>query len=216
MRPANSLVAAAMRAAGRSLPDMSLAFALMAAINGSTGSRATLSYGLFGTKPRRRQPGGSKILNAQGWRRKPPETLSCKSVATVPSVGKCPQRSHLLSRLTRSRPLRGSANDQGRGRPCPNTILTLHRWPVAGHGTLSHKPLPNLVRQLSSGITLRTALYITPSQWDSDSKSNIFRVDRPTITGTVTSSCLCATASRRSDRRHSQSGIRQPSSRLTI
>ena len=137
LRSADSLVEGAMSAAGRSLPDMSLAFALMAAINGSTGSRATLSYGLFGTKPRRRQPGGSKILNAQGWRRKPPETLSCKSVATVPSVGKCPQRSHLLSRLTRSRPLRGSANDQGRGRPCPNTILTLHRWPVAGHGTLS-------------------------------------------------------------------------------
>ncbi len=33
-------------AAGRSLPDMSLAFALMAAINGSTGSCATLSHGL--------------------------------------------------------------------------------------------------------------------------------------------------------------------------
>jgi hypothetical protein len=39
---------------------MSLAFALMAAVNGSTGSSATLSYGLKGTKPRRRQPGGSK------------------------------------------------------------------------------------------------------------------------------------------------------------
>ena len=33
-------------AAGRSLPEMSLAFALMAAINGSTGSSATLSHGL--------------------------------------------------------------------------------------------------------------------------------------------------------------------------
>jgi len=33
-------------AAGRSLPDMSLAFALLAAINGSTGSCATLSHGL--------------------------------------------------------------------------------------------------------------------------------------------------------------------------
>jgi hypothetical protein len=39
---------------------MSLAFALMAAINGSTGSCATLAYGLYGTKPRRRQSGGSK------------------------------------------------------------------------------------------------------------------------------------------------------------
>jgi hypothetical protein len=39
---------------------MSLAFALMAAINGSTGSCATLTYGLYGTKPRRRQSGGSE------------------------------------------------------------------------------------------------------------------------------------------------------------
>jgi hypothetical protein len=37
---------------------MSLAFALMAAINGSTDSSATLSFGLDGTKPRRRQPSG--------------------------------------------------------------------------------------------------------------------------------------------------------------
>ena len=47
-------------AAERSLPDMSLAFALAAAINGSAGSRATLSCGLDGTKPRRRQSGGAK------------------------------------------------------------------------------------------------------------------------------------------------------------
>jgi hypothetical protein len=33
-------------AAGRSLPAMKLAFALMAAINGSTGSWVTLSLGL--------------------------------------------------------------------------------------------------------------------------------------------------------------------------
>jgi hypothetical protein len=59
---------------------MSLAFALMAAINGSTGSSATLSYGLKGTKPRRRQPGGGKILTAPRWRRKPSETLSCESL----------------------------------------------------------------------------------------------------------------------------------------
>ncbi len=45
---------------------MSLAFALMAAINGSTGSSATLSHGLKGTKPHRRQSDGSKILNPQG------------------------------------------------------------------------------------------------------------------------------------------------------
>ncbi len=58
---------------------MSLAFALLAAINGSTGSSATLSFGLYGTKPRRRQPSGSEILIPQGWRRKPSETLSCES-----------------------------------------------------------------------------------------------------------------------------------------
>jgi hypothetical protein len=46
LRRPNSLVERAMWAAGRSLPDMSLAFALMAAINGSTGSCATLSHGL--------------------------------------------------------------------------------------------------------------------------------------------------------------------------
>jgi hypothetical protein len=43
---------------------MSLAAALIAAINGSTGSSATPSSGVYGTKPRRRQPGGSKILTA--------------------------------------------------------------------------------------------------------------------------------------------------------
>jgi hypothetical protein len=45
---------------------MSLAFALMAAINSSTGSCATLSHGLYRTKPRRRQPGGRRILISQG------------------------------------------------------------------------------------------------------------------------------------------------------
>ncbi len=43
---AGSWVDGAVCAAGRSLPEMSLAFALMAAINGSTGSSATLSHGL--------------------------------------------------------------------------------------------------------------------------------------------------------------------------
>jgi len=46
LRPAASSIDGAICAAGRSLPDMSLAFALMAAINGSTGSWATLSHGL--------------------------------------------------------------------------------------------------------------------------------------------------------------------------
>ena len=39
---------------------MSLAFALMAAVNGSAGSSARLTYGLYGTKPHRRQPDGVK------------------------------------------------------------------------------------------------------------------------------------------------------------
>jgi hypothetical protein len=55
---------------------MSLAFVVMAAINGSTGSSATLSFGLDGTKPRRRQPSGSEILIPQRWPRKPSQTLS--------------------------------------------------------------------------------------------------------------------------------------------
>ena len=42
----SSLAEGSLWAAGRSLPGMSLAFALMAAINGSTGSCATLSHGL--------------------------------------------------------------------------------------------------------------------------------------------------------------------------
>ena len=71
-----SSVAGTLCAAGRSLPGMSLAFALMAAINGSTGSSATLACGLKGTKLRRRQSGGGKIFTAPRWRRKPPETLA--------------------------------------------------------------------------------------------------------------------------------------------
>ena len=44
--PKNSLAEGTVWGAGRSLPEMSLAFALMAAINSSTGSRGTLSRGL--------------------------------------------------------------------------------------------------------------------------------------------------------------------------
>jgi hypothetical protein len=63
---------------------MSLAFALMAAINGSTGSSATLSHGLKGTKPHRRQSDGSRILIPQRRRRKPSRTLSRKRVRLDP------------------------------------------------------------------------------------------------------------------------------------
>jgi hypothetical protein len=45
---------------------MSLSFALMAAINGSTGSSATLSHGLFRTKPHRRQSTASRFSPLKG------------------------------------------------------------------------------------------------------------------------------------------------------
>jgi hypothetical protein len=45
LRPNDSWVEGVMWTAGRSLPGMSLGFALMAAIDGSTGSCATLSHG---------------------------------------------------------------------------------------------------------------------------------------------------------------------------
>ena len=48
---------------------MSLAFALIAAINGSAGSCAALTFGLSGTKPRRRRSG----------------TLSLKGLMAVPA-----------------------------------------------------------------------------------------------------------------------------------
>jgi hypothetical protein len=93
---------------------MSLAFALMAAINGSTGSSATLSYGLKGTKPRRRQPGGGKILTAPRWRRKPSETLFCESSSGVLRRGKMAATVPRLSRVAaESRPLRGQHQRPG-------------------------------------------------------------------------------------------------------
>ncbi len=62
---------------------MSLAVALMAVINGSTGSWATLSHGLslpHHASPAR--PGAPRILILQGWRRTGlPGTLSRKSLA---------------------------------------------------------------------------------------------------------------------------------------
>ena len=65
-------------AAGRSLPDTSLAFALMAAINGSTGYSAKLSHGL--KHPHQALPTfirrPSQILAHQRWRRQPPVKLS--------------------------------------------------------------------------------------------------------------------------------------------
>ena len=60
---------------------MSLAYALEAAINGSTGPRATLSHGLSRTKPRRRRS-GPWDSHSSGWPRRP-GTLSRKG-AVVP------------------------------------------------------------------------------------------------------------------------------------
>ena len=93
--PTNSLAEGAVWAAGRSLPEMSLAFALMAAINSSTGSRATLSHGLYyRTNPRRPQSGGqgdshSSPVTAQ----EPSGTLSRKAralwSANNVAIGRC-------------------------------------------------------------------------------------------------------------------------------
>jgi len=59
--PAVSLIDGAMCAAGRSLPDMSLAFALMAAINSSTGSWPRCRTGSnYRTKPHRPRPDGTE------------------------------------------------------------------------------------------------------------------------------------------------------------
>jgi len=55
---AGSSVEGAVCAAGGSLPGMSLAFALMAAINGSTGSCATLSHGL--ERPHQTSPASAR------------------------------------------------------------------------------------------------------------------------------------------------------------
>jgi hypothetical protein len=116
---------------------MSLAFALRAAINGSTGSSARLSFGLNGTKPHRRQSDGVRILTAQRRRRKPSETLSCESRTTWARACQNPRNGPtFLSRSTRSHPLRGSVNGPGRGPGCANTILIPERWPAGRPGTL--------------------------------------------------------------------------------
>ena len=49
----------------------------------STGSSATLSHGLKGTKPHRRRSDGSTILIPQRRRRKPSRPLSRKCVGAV-------------------------------------------------------------------------------------------------------------------------------------
>jgi len=117
--------------ASRSHPGMSLAFALAAAINGSTGSRATLSFGLERTKPRRRLSGGSMILIAQGWRRRRPGTLSQKARRVV--IGCEP--------LTTRR--RSSSREAGPARTSPS------------FGALAALPAVN-GRSLGSGASLGT------------------------------------------------------------
>jgi hypothetical protein len=108
---------------------MSLAFALMAAINGSTGSSATLAYGLKGTKPRRRQPGGGKILTAPRRRRKPPETLACKSTARR---GKCLHNGSTPVAGRRGvSPLRGQRNALGRAARARVRIFVAQGRPLA-------------------------------------------------------------------------------------
>ena len=114
---------------------MSLAFALMAAINGSTGSSATLAYGLKCTKPRRRQSGGATILTAPRWRRKPPETLACKSTARR---GKMPaQRFHVCRGSTRSQPLRGQRTAVGSVGAARDRIFIPHGRPLAARDAVA-------------------------------------------------------------------------------
>ena len=106
---------------------MSLAFALMAAINGSTGSSATLSFGLDETKPRRRQPSGSEILIPQGWRRKPPATLSCKSARTTSAVRECVATVPLAVAAPQTSPGLRRTTGRGRGHPCLGVIFMPRR-----------------------------------------------------------------------------------------
>ena len=84
---ADSLADGTVWAAGRNLPDMSLAFALMAAINGSTGSCATPSHGLsLPHQPRRRWPGGPGDSHPSGMAaRAAPRALSRK--VDAPELG---------------------------------------------------------------------------------------------------------------------------------
>ena len=119
---------------------MSLAFALAAAINGSTGSRATLSSGLLRPSLAGVTPAAPWILISQGWRSKPPDTLSCESPR---GRGKSRQRSHSPSRppsadLAPSAQRYGSRGAAVRAR---TPILTPRRWPAGRHSTLSLKRL---------------------------------------------------------------------------
>ena len=111
---------------------MSLAFALMAAINGSTGSSATLSFGLNGTKPRRRQPSGSEILIPRRWRRKLPETLSCESAEV--GTDRCQNARNgptSLSRSARSQPPSRQRQRPRGGLALPGSrFSSLRGWPA--------------------------------------------------------------------------------------
>ncbi len=80
---------------------MSLAFALMAAINGSTGSSAKLSHGF--KHPHQALPTSirrpSQILVPQRWRRKPPVKLSHKPDGPVSC---CAERTNASSERAES------------------------------------------------------------------------------------------------------------------
>jgi hypothetical protein len=66
---------------------MSLAFAALAvAINGSTRSRATLSFGLYGIKASSASVRRRQDSHRSGCRRKPSESLSCDSLSTKAEV----------------------------------------------------------------------------------------------------------------------------------
>jgi hypothetical protein len=174
---------------------MSLAFALMAAINGSTGSSATLAYGLKGTKPRRRQPGGGKILTAPRRRRKPPETLACKSTARR---GKMPaQRFHACRGSTRSQPPPRAAQRPGEGRAYSSRVSSL-RGGRRRPGPLSHnrltaaQPKGDLLRTNSWVVKIWPSAIVVFSVSSTDLVVNR-RVSGPTVADVVSDPGLSET-----------------------
>src|SRR6516162_10265130 len=87
--PTNSLAEGAVWGAGRSLPEMSLAFALMAAINSSTGSRATLSR-----KPYEPAIHCEEVITGRACQRSPQRTLAIYPTEMRGGLPKFAYRSH--------------------------------------------------------------------------------------------------------------------------
>jgi len=100
---------------------MSLAFALAAAINGSTGSRATLSFGLF-----RDQASPASVRRQHDSHRSGVAAQAARD--TVLKLRACwwqdVRNGSTLSRSTRSQPPpRMGQRPKGSGWPCPRTSI---------------------------------------------------------------------------------------------